>query len=57
MYRYFERKIMKNRRKTFKLIKLDTVLSQFRDEFFFFLEQFSFRPFLSIFLSTIFPEA
>ena len=33
----------------------DSVPSQFRDEF--LLEQFSFRPFLSIFLSSIFPEA
>ena len=56
MYRYFERKIMKNRRKTFKLIKRDRhcpIAISRR----VFLEQFSFRPLLYVFLSSIFPEA
>lgn len=58
MYRYFERKIMKNRGKAFKVIKRDLRHCPIAiSRRVFFLEQFSFRPFLSVFLSSIFPEA
>lgn len=57
MYRYFERKIMKNRGKAFKLNKRDLRHCPIAISRQVFLEQFSFRPLLYIFLSSIFPEA
>ena len=53
MYRYFERKIMKNRGKAFQLIKRDLRHCPIAISRRVFLEQFSFRPLLYIFLLSI----